>query len=44
MAKCFCHELEHLDGMIFLDKAIEELSALQYKLIDAVSEKEKGGL
>ena len=20
MAKCFCHELEHLDGMIFLDK------------------------
>ena len=28
MAKCFCHELEHLDGMIFLDKAIEELSAL----------------
>ena len=19
MAKCFCHELEHLDGMIFLD-------------------------
>ena len=24
MAKCFCHELEHLDGMIFLDKAIEE--------------------
>ena len=28
MAKCFCHELEHLDGMIFLDKAIEELSAV----------------
>ena len=28
MAKCFCHELEHLDGMIFLDKAIEELSTL----------------
>lgn len=24
MAKCFCHELEHLDGEIFLDKAIEE--------------------
>lgn len=23
MAKCFCHELEHLDGEIFLDKAIE---------------------
>ena len=22
MAKCFCHELEHLDGVIFLDKAI----------------------
>lgn len=22
MAKCFCHELEHLDGIIFLDKAI----------------------
>ena len=44
MAKCFCHELEHLDGMIFLDKAIEELSALSCKLIDAVSEKEKGVL
>lgn len=25
MAKCFCHELEHLDGEIFLDKAIEEI-------------------
>lgn len=25
MAKCFCHELEHLDGKIFLDKAIEEI-------------------
>ena len=24
MAKCFCHEIEHLDGEIFLDKAIEE--------------------
>ena len=23
MAKCFCHELEHLDGQVFLDKAIE---------------------
>lgn len=23
MAKCFCHELEHLDGEIFLDKAVE---------------------
>ena len=23
MAKCFCHELEHLDGEVFLDKAIE---------------------
>jgi peptide deformylase len=22
MAKCFCHELEHLDGIIFLDKAL----------------------
>lgn len=26
MAKCFCHELEHLDGKIFLDKAIEEIA------------------
>lgn len=25
MAKCFCHEIEHLDGKIFLDRAIEEL-------------------
>ena len=25
MAKCFCHEIEHLDGEIFLDKAIEEI-------------------
>jgi peptide deformylase len=25
LAKCFCHELEHLDGKIFLDNAIEEL-------------------
>ena len=26
LAKCFCHELEHLDGKIFLDKAIEEVT------------------
>ena len=26
MAKCFCHELEHLDGEIFLDKAVEEIT------------------
>ena len=25
MAKCFCHELEHLDGEICLDKAVEEI-------------------
>ena len=25
MAKCFCHELEHLDGENFLDHAVEEL-------------------
>ena len=25
LAQCFCHELEHLDGEIFLDKAIEEV-------------------
>lgn len=25
MAKCFCHEIEHLDGEIFLDKVIEFL-------------------
>ncbi|GAA4654830.1 peptide deformylase [Anaerocolumna aminovalerica] len=25
MAKCFCHEIEHLDGKIFLDRAIEEM-------------------
>lgn len=24
MAKCLCHEIGHLDGEIFLDKAIEE--------------------
>lgn len=26
MAKCFCHELEHLDGKVFLDKAIEKVT------------------
>ena len=26
MAKCFCHELEHLDGENFLDKAVEEIN------------------
>lgn len=25
MAKCFCHELEHLDGEVFLDKAVDLL-------------------
>ena len=24
MAKCLCHELEHLEGKIFLDSAIED--------------------
>ena len=23
MAKCFCHEIEHLDGQVFTDKVIE---------------------
>lgn len=23
MAKCFCHEIEHLDGEVFIDKVIE---------------------
>lgn len=23
MAKCFCHELDHLDGEVFIDKVIE---------------------
>lgn len=25
LAKCLCHELEHLDGIVFLDHAIEEV-------------------
>jgi len=25
LAQCFCHEIEHLDGEIFLDKAIAEI-------------------
>jgi peptide deformylase len=25
MDKCFCHELEHLDGEVFLDRAVEEI-------------------
>ncbi len=24
LAKCFCHELDHLDGIVFLDRAVEE--------------------
>lgn len=28
MAKCFCHELEHLDGKLFLDKAIGEINSV----------------
>ena len=23
MARCFCHELDHLDGILYIDKAIE---------------------
>ena len=22
MARCICHELDHLDGIVFLDKAV----------------------
>ena len=25
MSKCFCHELEHLDGIIFLEHAQEKM-------------------
>lgn len=25
MAQCFCHELEHLDGIVFLDHAVEQI-------------------
>lgn len=25
LAKCFCHELDHLDGILFIDKVIEYL-------------------
>jgi peptide deformylase len=23
MARCFCHELDHLDGILYIDKAKE---------------------
>lgn len=26
MAKCFCHEIDHLDGIVFIDKVIKWLS------------------
>lgn len=42
MAKCFCHELEHLDGKIFLDKAIEEIDIQNYSQQKPVLELEKG--
>lgn len=25
MAKCFCHEIDHLDGIVFVDKVVEWL-------------------
>ncbi len=25
MARCFCHEIDHLDGILYIDKAIEML-------------------
>lgn len=25
LAKCFCHELDHLDGIVFIDKIIEPI-------------------
>ena len=25
MAKCFCHEIDHLDGILFIDKVTEFL-------------------
>ena len=27
MARCFCHELDHLDGTLYIDKAIEMYDA-----------------
>ncbi len=26
LAKCFCHEIDHLDGIVFIDKVIEFLN------------------
>lgn len=28
MAKCFCHEIEHLDGEVFLSKAVEDINLI----------------
>ena len=27
LARCFCHEIDHLDGVLFIDKVIRELEA-----------------
>lgn len=26
LAKCFCHEIDHLDGIVFLDRAVQEVT------------------
>ncbi|GIM29570.1 peptide deformylase [Clostridium polyendosporum] len=34
LARCFCHEIDHLDGVMYVDKAIE-----MYELVDEEEEK-----
>ena len=32
LAKCLCHELDHLDGVVYVDKMIEDVSD-RYKMV-----------
>ena len=34
LARVFCHEIDHLDGVLFIDKMIEETGSLEDEMIE----------
>jgi peptide deformylase len=40
-AHCFCHELDHMDGILFRDKVIEEIDPADLEEREKQSEEDK---
>ena len=42
LAVCLCHEIDHLDGVLYVDKMIEDVSD-RYQKVSPRDDEEKGG-